>query len=133
MFYNRHQHCSAKKSALHTELALWEMYLVGTDFLAGPGYGPTLADMSFFPNLAYMVSRCGLLRHWSSCATDFARCHHHRDVELPRSPFVTVQVLHALLHALTHRCCRSASASVCKTGTPTSSPSSNACARGRQS
>ncbi len=34
-------------------------YLVGTDFLAGPGYGPTLADMSFFPSLAYMM-RLGL-------------------------------------------------------------------------
>ncbi len=34
-------------------------YLVGTDFLAGPGYGPTLADLSFFPNLAYLV-RLGL-------------------------------------------------------------------------
>ncbi len=40
-------------------MLLHRRYLVGTDFLAGPGYGPTLADISFFPSLAYMV-RLGL-------------------------------------------------------------------------
>lgn len=53
------EYLSAKKGALQTELALWETYLVGTDYLAGPGYGVTLPDLAFFPSLAYMV-RLGL-------------------------------------------------------------------------
>lgn len=53
------EYLRAKKAALATELALWEMYLLGSDYLAGPGHDLSLADCSFFPNLAYMV-RLGL-------------------------------------------------------------------------
>jgi glutathione S-transferase len=51
------EYLAAKKAALHSELALWEMYLVGSDYLAGSAV--SLADFSLFPNLAYMV-RLGL-------------------------------------------------------------------------
>jgi glutathione S-transferase len=42
-----------KRSALTEEMQLWETYLAGTLFLAGGGI--TLADLSFFPSLAYML------------------------------------------------------------------------------
>jgi glutathione S-transferase len=49
------EYLRAKHGVLAAELALWEMYLVGSDFLAGPGCGLSLADLSFFPQLAYIV------------------------------------------------------------------------------
>ena len=51
------EYLQAKKEVLHDELRLWEMYLLGASFLAGDDI--TLADLCFFPNLAYCV-RLGL-------------------------------------------------------------------------
>ncbi|KAA0152551.1 hypothetical protein FNF29_03778 [Cafeteria roenbergensis] len=48
-----------KFAVLAEELKLWESYLAGAEYLAGPGQGVSLADFAFFPNLAYMV-RLGL-------------------------------------------------------------------------
>lgn len=47
------EYLNAKKGALDKEAALWESYLTGNEFLAGSQF--TLADISFFPQLAYCV------------------------------------------------------------------------------
>ena len=52
-----HEYLAAKTSTFHAELALWEMYLAGETYLAGNEL--SLADLSFFPNLAYCC-RLGL-------------------------------------------------------------------------
>jgi glutathione S-transferase len=44
---------AVKQRVLADEMALWETYLAGAEFLAGPGL--SLADLSFFPSLAYLV------------------------------------------------------------------------------
>ena len=51
------EYLGAKKGVLHDELQLWETYLLGTSYLAGEDL--SLADLAFFPNLAYCV-RLGL-------------------------------------------------------------------------
>lgn len=53
------EYLEAKRAAMHTELLFWERHLETSHYLAGPGIGATMADFSFFPNLAYMV-RLGL-------------------------------------------------------------------------
>ncbi len=52
---------TARRALISPSVAsqLWESYLAGAEYLAGPGQGVSLADFAFFPNLAYMV-RLGL-------------------------------------------------------------------------
>ena len=46
------KYLAVKRAALNDEIALWETYLAGAQFLAGE---LSLADLSFFPSLAYLV------------------------------------------------------------------------------
>lgn len=65
---------SVKKAAVAAELSLWESYLVGSQFLAGAGQPISLADLAFFPQLAFNV-RLGLVLEgrWPSLASYFKR------------------------------------------------------------
>lgn len=47
------EYLAAKRAAMHQEIALWEGYLEGRTYLVGSSL--TLADVSFFPSLAYNV------------------------------------------------------------------------------
>lgn len=65
---------SVKKAAVAAEFSLWESYLVGSQFLAGAGQPISLADLAFFPQLAFNV-RLGLVLEgrWPSLASYFKR------------------------------------------------------------
>jgi glutathione S-transferase len=47
----------ASLATVYEELAIWEGYLAGSAFLAAPTAGISLADMAFYPVLAYLVRR----------------------------------------------------------------------------
>ena len=47
------EYLGAKRAAMHKELALWESYLGTNKFLVGAEL--TMADVAFFPSLAYNV------------------------------------------------------------------------------
>mmetsp|Transcript_11300 Transcript_11300/g.22030 ORF Transcript_11300/g.22030 Transcript_11300/m.22030 type:complete len:276 (+) Transcript_11300:647-1474(+) len=48
-----HEYLRVKRDAMYKEIALWEGYLDASDYLAGDEV--TLADISFFPTIAYTV------------------------------------------------------------------------------